>query len=387
MSAATLTEHAPVLRGLDVALAAMLRGEQADWQDAWSAEEKAAIERIRYHGIALALIEIGHDFSSWPAEVIEAIRDEARLQVLWEESHRDVLVPVLQRLAAEQIHCIVMKGTATAYLLHDTPAARRRGDSDVLIQPQQLDSVRALLEELDWTRHEIDYFGQESWLFDTGMGFVHAIDLHWRSVGTPFLAQVFGEVILFKNQIPLPRLCDAARTLSPPLLLLRAVMNQRLHDLSGYIQDYARVFADDRLIWLLDIALLMQRFSDADWADLVAAAERREMGAMCLDQLKKVDAFFDAPLPDDVASRLARKSDVTGVESYFALGSAGARLWRDLGSLDGFVPRLGHLQRHLFPSKDALEKRFPEAVHWPAPLLYARRFASGVRNVFAGRGQ
>ncbi|WP_271079227.1 nucleotidyltransferase family protein [Aurantiacibacter sp. MUD61] len=382
------TEQAPDLPGLDGALAAMLRGQQPAWQDAWIgvSGEAAAVDRIRYHGVALALIESGQEFPGWPDIVVESIREEARLQVLWEASHKDALSPLLERFGAQQVDCLMMKGTATAYLLHETPAVRRRGDSDLLIRPHQLAAARETLQESGWTRHEVDYFGQESWLFDTGMGFVHTVDLHWRSVGTPFLAKTFGDDELFETSVPLPRLCAEARTLAPPLLLLRGVLNQALHGLSGYIQGDAPVFARDRLIWLLDTALLMQRFSDADWDAVVAAAEARGMRKLCLEELRKAEMHFDATLPESVATRLGADRDATGVESYFARGSAAARLWMDVGALEGVTPRLAFLRRHVFPAEDALARRFPNAAHWPAPVLHARRIASGLKNLIGRKG-
>lgn len=352
-------------------LSALLRGETVAWQDTW--EPERITDMIRYHGIALALVEGDSDLSAWPASALKPVREEARLQALWEASHREMLVRVLDALAKEGIETRLLKGAAVAYLAYETPAVRRRGDSDLLVRPGREQDAERVLRGLGLKPEGPPSFGQQNWVFDTGMGFRHAIDLHWRLVGSPYLCSVLDEVAFWGEPVALPRLCVTAQTVPQELLMLRGLINQALHATHGYYHDGERVHEGERLIWLMDLALLMRRFAPADWERLVAAATKSGLVARCLAGMQRAAALLDAPLPQSIAAQLAAASGPHATEHYLTDATLGERVRKDFVSLDRWSDRLQLIRRHAFPDAQSLRNRYPENAHWPLIMLYAKR--------------
>src|SRR5436190_9176433 len=96
----------------------------ASWPETWrgGTAESAVVERSLYHGIAGLLIE--YQPVDWPGHVVERLRDQALAQAMWEIRHKVVINQLLTELARERITAIVLKGTAFAYDLYQTPATR-----------------------------------------------------------------------------------------------------------------------------------------------------------------------------------------------------------------------------------------------------------------------
>ncbi len=130
------------------------------WTDVWT--------RIEYHGLPLLLHANAASLLEWPDQLLEQIAEEARLMVLWETTHKDVVTTLLDALSEAQIGTVIMKGAALAYSLHDDPTIRRRGDTDLLIEPRHKQRTCELLVDLGWCRkpdpHGLNY--QEGWLHD-----------------------------------------------------------------------------------------------------------------------------------------------------------------------------------------------------------------------------
>ena len=81
----------------------------------------------------------------WPVEVRAVIAKAAHAQTATELLRQRQLIAVLDALAVEGIYPVVMKGTALAYSLYESPAARPRADTDLLIRRDQVDHVRRVL--------------------------------------------------------------------------------------------------------------------------------------------------------------------------------------------------------------------------------------------------
>lgn len=197
---------------IDAWLAQRLAGAAVSLPSSLGSDGAAAIaERVRLHGIALALCRAAPGVGDLPSDVQEPILDEARLQALWEETHRRMLVDILALLQEQAIACLFLKGTALAYSVYEDPAMRRRGDSDLLVLRHQVAKVRKVFKAAGLVPAHDNHFGQETWLFDTGAGFVHAIDLHWETVASPALRKLVPIDACFARNVPLPRLAPTAR--------------------------------------------------------------------------------------------------------------------------------------------------------------------------------
>ena len=376
-SAATPTPVSP--QQIDAFLAAALgRGQALPWSQPWPEElEQACWDRIRFHGVAMVLLGQDPGLALWPAAVAAHIRDEARLQGLWEGSHKHLLQRIVDRLDAAGVGALLLKGSALAYLVYDDPAQRRRGDSDVLVRPQQLRQTRRVLTELGLTRLRDIHVGQESWQFDTRMGFDHAIDLHWQVSNAPFLRPVLDLDECFANPLPLPRLAPAAQTIAPVLLFLRGAINHALHRNLGYYDGDDMLFADSRMIWQLDTHLLAASFSEPEWDQLARLATDRGMAGPCLQQLRLARETFGTAIPAPVEQALAAQAHDTRVTAYLDTPSAMTRLTLDLRASRTWRERYLLLAAHVFPPDHFMASRYPGKQGWPKPLLYLYRLVDG----------
>lgn len=172
---------------LDALLAAALRGEDAHWPGDLVSKDLSA--RISAHGISGLLAEFPLEEYGWPEEINQLVREEARLQSMWETSHHRILTPLLEAARTSGIAVLVMKGSALAYSLYSDPAHRRRSDSDLLIRPADLAGMRRVLSEQGFNRSGSTSLLQQVWSRQCSSGFSHEIDLHWATSGNPVIAR------------------------------------------------------------------------------------------------------------------------------------------------------------------------------------------------------
>ena len=173
---------------IDRLLAAVLRGADHAWpRDPAAAFPAAEVNaRIGYHGIAGLIADRGAQLADWPDAILGPVRQQAIALAMWELRHKELLGDVLGALAEAKIVALLLKGTAVAYDLYSTPATRARGDSDLLIAPQDLAATRAILTSLGYRCQPLDdaiaddLALQEVWGITCDKGTTHHLDLHWQ---------------------------------------------------------------------------------------------------------------------------------------------------------------------------------------------------------------
>jgi hypothetical protein len=185
--------------GIREFLAAALRKESQAWPAAWADPEamNAVVRATHFHGIAGLLIERSPSIGDWPAEFTSRLFDEARARAMWELRHKQLLIALLSEFADRSLPCLIMKGTAVAYDLYPNPAARSRGDTDLLIDANNVAEANALLAGLGYVGGVLggvtpEFSLQQVWTLSLPDGGNHTIDLHWQ-VMCPF-AQAFARL-------------------------------------------------------------------------------------------------------------------------------------------------------------------------------------------------
>ncbi|MEE4207885.1 MAG: nucleotidyltransferase family protein, partial [Parvularcula sp.] len=286
-------------RYLEGVLRAILKGEEVppwsrvaeDWITVWS--------RIDYHGIAFVLHHSKDQLTDWPELLLARMEEECRLLALWEATHRLCVAKAIEALATAQIPSVIMKGTALAYLVHDEPAARRRGDSDLLIKPEALARARTILSDLGWRRQEntTGIYNQETWHHDAAEYFEHAIDLHWSPLDRPGLQRLLPIDEIFYESKALPAFNEHAFRPSLPAMVIHATVNQCMHAQYGYFAESGRVRSSQRLIWSLDFALMGACMEEAGWARLVDDCCRKGIGPLVGHALDQARLTTAAALP------------------------------------------------------------------------------------------
>ena len=364
----------PATRAVDAFLAATLRGEGQAWPEGWS-DIASLWQRIEFHGIALILAEIPDRLADWPQILREAIRSEAQSQVFWEESHMRVVANVLDGLAAHAIPARLMKGTALAYCVYDNPAKRRRGDTDLLVEAASLAATRGVLRDAGWTRRLDPHglFFQETWLFATGFGMIHAIDLHWQPNDSPALQQVLRIAEYFSHSVPLTRLSAAARAPTHVLTFIQGAMNQAWHRAKGYFVGEERVIGGHRLIWSLDNHLLTRQFSEAEWAKLATIGTSREIAGIVLAALEAAERDLGTRAPREVLAALRAAPQDTALTRYLTQRSQLGEFLTDLRASEGLQAKAHFALANAFPARGHLYWKYPQATAWPVPLLHLRR--------------
>jgi hypothetical protein len=374
---------------IDAFLAAALRGESAGWPADWDSEggADAVVERIAYHGIATLLNERSAMLENWPTAVREQIRKTALAQSMWELRHALVIGTLLEGLTNAGVPHLLLKGSAIAYDLYQNPAARERGDTDLLVPKDKRDAAREILNESGFRREIEDQDlpealrSQEPWSFTSEDASIHSIDLHWQPLNTPALDArlTFDEMAMGCRA--LPRLSGAAIAPSRLMMLLHACLHRGLHDCSPYFVGGRTYFGGNRLIWLYDLVLLGRVMSEAEWREFCRMAVEKRMAAVCLDGLAAAESFFGFFCPDSVREALGSAKP----GSYFSSGQFGRAL-QDVFAVPGMQRKWQYLWARAVPTRDFVRAKYPEMEASPLAALYLRRFVELLRERPGGSG-
>ena len=371
-------DHATGLAGqFDRHLAATLRGAAGAWPFDSSADYSALWKRVQFHGIAGLLAEKLASLHDWPDELRAQVREEARMQAFWEESHRVMLVTLLDGLAERGVRALLMKGSALAYALYAEPSTRRRGDSDLLVAKADLAATRAVLTAQGFTRREDPHglFFQETWLVDTGIRLVHALDLHWQPSDSPALQKVLpvGEFFARAQGVP----CLAPHAEMPGLVqtFLQGSLNQAWHACKGYFVGDERVVAGGRLIWGWDNRLLAEAFSDDDWCALAEVAVERGVAPLCLAALDLARDVGGPVAPEHVRGQLSAVQFNTALVRHLSEKNRIRAFITDFIAIPSLRDKSRFVLGHALPETRHLHGKYPQSTGWPTPLLHIRRIA------------
>ena len=337
-----------------------------DWQSVWA--------RIEFHGIPLAIHGHAKRLKNWPQPLLDRIAEEARLIVLWETTHHDVVTKLLQDLKKAQIEAIVMKGTALAYSFHEEPATRRRGDTDLLVRPENQKRTRAILSALGWYRKDDPHglYFQEGWLHDAAGFFVHSIDLHWEPSDRPVLHSVLPIDNFFALKQPMPRFCNGAFRPDTATMILHAATNQKWHAQHGYDAEDGRLASPKRLIWSVDFALLVADMKAGDWDRLTSHCASQGIGPLVAEALRGARQDLDIHLPEKVLAQLEKAPLNRDLQTYFSNPDSLSQFWLDLRKTKGMSKKAKLIATRGLAPRDHLVEKYPSAEGWPTALLQGR---------------
>lgn len=351
------------------------------WPVAWPQyNAETAIARIKFHGIALLLVRHDRAPQGWPERVVHAVRDEARMQALWEASHHAAVRPLIEALAAAGIGAAALKGTAIGYGYHADPAVRRRGDTDLLLLVSGVDrsAARAALHESGFAPDGDRGPTQEPWSITGTDGFTHEVDIHWRINGSLAVSQSLERMEYENRIVPLPQLAPSALALGAIDNLILTCVNRYSHQAFGYHVEDDRPADGNRLIWAIDMRLLSEGFSTQEWAQLAQLATASGSARVVHEGLAFAQASIGLAVPDGFLDRLAEAGSAEPVAAYLSEPSHIKRLQRDLAAVTSRGELADLLRIRFLPGRRFMGDRFPDAQHWPLWALHLRRAAGGV---------
>ena len=373
---------------IDRFLAATLRRERIAWPACLTSGGcgAAVLQRIGYHGIAGLLNDRAGDLRDWPDDVMAQIRTRALGHAMWEMRHRIVLARLVGAFSQAGVRCLFLKGTGLAYDRYPNPATRIRGDSDVLVDRNELERARAVLANLGFVGDanvaglSDDIHLQEIWRFDHVDQTRHDIDVHWQVMNSFALSTILDVESCFARAVPLPRLAPKALTLDRVSMMIHTALHKATHIVSPYFADGLAYFGGDRLIWAYDVHLLAQAFSAEDWTRLVQAARKDGTAEVCLAALTFARDRLATDVPTEVIAEL-NDAIPDDRQSDFLLRSGQLdRAWRDLRAVVGWRSKVAFFARRLFPPPAFVRAKYPDLIRRPLPALYLRRIVGLFRD-------
>jgi hypothetical protein len=351
----------PIPERLREPLQATLRGEAAEWPRDLTPLE---IRTLAEHGVGPLVYANAR---------VPALRTEAIRAAALEPLRALDLTEVLRALAARGVATLVMKGSALAYDVYAAPELRPRGDTDLLIAPADLPKARAVFRDLgcDELPSSRDEHGLRQATFTRPPAMMY--DLHWSFTNVPLFDSVLRFEELYARAIALPLLGNDARALSRVDALLVACIHRVAHHHDS-----------DRLIWLVDIALLRERMSGDEHRLFWRLAAEGRVTGVCARSIELADAWLShtrhdlaeeslspAELAREEPSRVFLNKSIT--HAGVLMASLRALPWR---------ARAKRLWQVAFPPGDFMRSSFGTRSRAMLPLLYAYRGLRGALRLF-----
>ena len=377
-----MSETALDVHAVDELISATLRGEDVSWcGNNGVAFVETFLERCDYHGVGALLNEQLQDRRGWPTLVLDVLHSRALAQTMWELRHQHVLTGLLAASSKSGIHPVLFKGTALSYSLYTSPALRARGDTDVIVPPQERAKADDALTSQGFNRSigvsgEFISYQANYTLKVPGSG-THNIDLHWRINNSEVLSQLFSYEDLNSSAVPLPDLCPDAVDAGPVHALLLACMHRAVHKQSPYYVNGAAYYSGDRLTWLYDIHLLASTFTSAQWQEFLNEARHKGLCATCLEGLQRARVCFHTSTPEFVTAALAQPGRSERVAVYLNASKL-RRTQMDFWAIEGAGNKLRFMRELVFPSASYMRAKYPNGSTFWLASLYVRRAVGGV---------
>ena len=301
-----------------------------------------------------------------PPDVLEDLREAAvragrRSLLLARE-----LCAILDVLDAAGIPAVALKGPALAVYLYGDIGVRQCRDLDVLVRPGDVAETLALLGRRGYRfgpglkpRSEARAFATQNHhrlVRDDGA----IVELHWELAPPDF---------------PFPlRADDAWPRLEPVRIGGRTVHTLGGEDLALFLCAHGAKHLWERLAWLCDVAALLARRRDVDWAAVLARARDRGGERMVLLALHLAHELLGAPVPDAVRGRVRADAAVRSlgerVRARLFAGLHPPTVWE----IHAFRWRVRERQRDRM--HDFARARFtPNAADWQLVRLPDRLYA------------
>jgi hypothetical protein len=290
---------------------------------------------------------------------------EYRAQATVQIARRARLTRLLNLLNAEGVDAIVFKGAHLAYACYPDPALRPHVDTDLLIHPRDTDKARRAFERSGHRLipHVSGRFVMSQFHFaDGGVGGYHAYDVHWR-ISNP---------VVFRNVLPFDEVRAQTRSIaalgengrgpSIPHALLIACVHRAAHH-----------GASERLIWMMDIRLLLQAASAGNLDEFCRLAQEYRMSGICADACARAATFFgDVTVPDGLSQTAGTASEPS--RAYLFAPSTLRQHWLDLRATP-WRDRPALIREHLFPPAEYMK----DISTSPSPLAvrYLTRMVRG----------
>jgi hypothetical protein len=337
-----------------------LGGGTAEWPELSGEEART----LALHGVAPLVYA-----SARPP----ALRDYAMHAAAIEPMRLEDLRVVLAAFESRGITALLMKGTPLAYDIYPAPELRPRGDTDLLIARDSIDAVRGLMLSMGFeerlTSGDEHGVRQVTFTRRDAFGVEHAYDVHWDITNTPLFAETLRFDELRARAVP----ALGALTLSYVDALLLACIHRVAHHHDS-----------DRLIWLVDIALLRDRMSREEHERFWHLAAERRVAGVCMRSVELANEWCARPARHGAADFLTREELYRHEPSRVYLDrdlSYGRAMLADFRALP-WRARVRRMWQLALPPAEFMRQSFGPRSRFALPWLYVYRGARGIRRLF-----
>lgn len=351
--------NVPIPERLREPLRAALRGERTDWPELTPDEVRALTE----HGVAPLV---------YAATGLPQLRGEAIAAAARESVRAHDLAEVLDALATRGAGALLMKGTALAYEVYAAPELRPRADTDLLVPVDRVEAVRTAMQSLGFTEvpSSGDEHGNRQAVF---MRHGHVYDVHWSVTNVPLFDAALPFEAVGTRAVAVPALGPNARALGRVDALLLACIHRVAHHHDS-----------DRVIWLVDIALLRERMSRDEHRLFWRMAAEGRVVAVCERSIALADGWMPRPAHDRAADYLSAGERGRKEASRVFLDrniTRGRVMVANLRALS-WRARMRRLWQLAFPPRSFVRHTLGTRSKAALPLLYVYRGARGVARLF-----
>lgn len=237
-------------------------------------------------GFVEAAMQEGVDLLLLP-EVMDdemaGFRQRRKEFAIWHLRISHAMQQILAAVAKTGCPVIVMRGRALAETLYDDPVTRPQSDIDLLMRPNETLAVKQALWDLGF-RPSAAYPN----IFQRGD---LMIDTHTEPLG-------IERILSWEYLTPL-RAEDFFRHSAEGELSGKPALLVRPRVLLPYLCFHALKHSFERLIWLVDIALLARQVdAENGWDEVLAGIREYRLERPCYYALAYVRAHLAAPVPD-----------------------------------------------------------------------------------------
>lgn len=266
---------------------------EIDWEALVQLAEAHRVVPLLYNRLSSVCPE------SVPAPLLESLRSDCKGIAIRNLSATAELRRLLLLMESKGIDTLPYKGPMLTKMLYEDLELRQFGDLDIVIQPEDMQSVEKLLVAEGYRpyfgektaaelnaymkskdEHTYDFYHDHKQFF---------IEIHWR-FWPPFFSLVNPKDIWHRRE-------------SAELAGI-TVSNFKIEDYLIILCMHGSRHRWERLSWLCDIALLLQKYPDLDWQQMLKLAEQWGARRMLYLGLYLAYAWLGANLPTPVLKKV-----------------------------------------------------------------------------------
>jgi hypothetical protein len=271
----------------------------------------ALISNLKSEGV---LRFIGNALLSRSLDIPQEVQQELKNELLKGEAEKltddQELASIFKAANEIDLAILLIKGEALARTLYPAAGCRPTGDYDMLILPADLSAFQALFSKLGYTGGTFSgshLFGQQAWTrASKSQGRTYLVDLHWDISNRRFFRNRAELGSLFEQSVKVPSVSSYCRVPSPQHNLLIACVHLAADDLSEPL----------RLLWLLDIQLLLDAIPEREFGNLLDDAQRWKLADALVFYCSVADATLGPVRHREVIQTLSKKMSYARRRAY-----------------------------------------------------------------------